>query len=90
MWKKKHSTSVRQLAVFSSINVDNNIIAGGSMVESAWNAQDSGFISGPGRSPEKGMATTAVFLPVEFHGQRRLAGYSSWGYKESDPTDWTH
>ena len=57
------------------------------MIESACNAQDSGSISGPGRSPEKGMATTVVFLPVEFHGQRRLAGYSSWGYKESDSTD---
>ena len=40
-----------------------------------------------GRSPKKGMATTAVFLPGEFHGQRRLADYSSWGYKESDLTD---
>ena len=27
---------------------------------------------------------TPVFLPGEFHGQRRLAGYSSWGHKESD------
>ena len=25
-----------------------------------------------------------VFLPGEFHGQRRLAGYSPWGHKESD------
>ena len=27
---------------------------------------------------------TAVFLPREFHGQRRLAGYSPWDRKESD------
>jgi len=27
---------------------------------------------------------TPVFLPVEFHGQRRLVGYSPWGHKESD------
>ena len=27
-----------------------------------------------------------VFLPGEFHGQRRLAGYSPWGHKESDTT----
>ena len=27
---------------------------------------------------------TLVFLPGEFHGQRRLAGYSSWGRKELD------
>ena len=30
---------------------------------------------------------TLVFLPREFHGQRSLAGYSSWDHKESDTTD---
>ena len=32
----------------------------------------------------------AVFLPGKFHGQRSLAGYSSWGCKESDMTEHTH
>ena len=27
---------------------------------------------------------TPVFWPGEFHGQRRLAGYSPWGHKGSD------
>ena len=46
---------------------------------------------------EKGMATplfllfpytlTPVFLSGEFHGQRRLVGYNSWGHKESDMTE---
>ena len=36
---------------------------------------------------EKGMATTPVFLPGEFHGQKNLAGYSPWGCKESDMTE---
>ena len=27
---------------------------------------------------------TPVFLPREFHGQRRLVGYSLWGCKKSD------
>ena len=27
-----------------------------------------------------------VFFPGEFHGQRRLAGYSSWSCRESDMT----
>ena len=31
---------------------------------------------------------TPVFLPGEYHGQRSLAGYSSWGHKESDTTEW--
>ena len=32
----------------------------------------------------KGMATTPVFLPGEFHGQKGLAGYRPWGHKELD------
>ena len=28
-----------------------------------------------------------LFLPGEFHGQRRLVGYSPWGNKESDMTE---
>ena len=35
---------------------------------------------------EKGMATTPVFFPGEFHGQRSLLGYSPWDRKESDTT----
>ena len=35
---------------------------------------------------EKEMATTPVFLPGESHGQRSVAGCSSWGSKESDRT----
>ena len=31
---------------------------------------------------------TPVFLPVEFHGQRSLEGYSPWGHKKSDTTEW--
>ena len=29
---------------------------------------------------------TLVFLPGKSHGQRRLAGYRTWGCKESDTT----
>ena len=32
-----------------------------------------------------------IFLPGEFYGQRSLVGYSPWGHKESDTTEWlTH
>ena len=38
---------------------------------------------------EKGMANrTPVFLPGKSHGQRSLAGYSPWGHKELDMTEW--
>ena len=33
---------------------------------------------------------TPAFLPGEFHGQRRLAGYSPWGHKESGRTEHMH
>ena len=31
---------------------------------------------------------TPVFLPGEFHGRRSLVGYSPWGLKELDMTEW--
>ena len=31
---------------------------------------------------------TPVFLPEKYRGQRSLVGYSPWGRKESDTTDW--
>ena len=31
---------------------------------------------------------TPVFLPGKFHGQGSLLGYSPWGCKESDTTEW--
>ena len=36
---------------------------------------------------EKRMVTHSSILPVEFHGQKCLASYSPWGYKESDITE---
>ena len=33
---------------------------------------------------EEGMATHSSILAGEFHGQKSLVGYSSWGRKESD------
>ena len=31
---------------------------------------------------------TPVFMPGKSHGPRSLVGYSPWGHKESDPTQW--
>ena len=36
---------------------------------------------------EKEMQATPVFLPREFHGQRSLVGYSSWGSKDLDKAE---
>ena len=38
-------------------------------------------------SLEEEMATSPVFLPRKFHGQRSLAVYSPWGHKELDMTE---
>jgi len=37
---------------------------------------------------EKGRLSTSIFLPGKSHGQRSLAGYSAWGHKELDMTEW--
>ena len=48
-----------------------------------------GFISWVGKIPwRREWLPTPVFLPGENHGQRSLAGYSPWGCKESDTTEW--
>ena len=37
------------------------------------------------------VAVTKVFLPEKSHGWRSLVGYSPWGCKEADMTEWlTH
>ena len=45
-------------------------------------AGDTGSILGLGKSPgERKWQPTPVFLPGKTHGQRSLAGYSSWDHK---------
>ena len=56
----------------------------------ARDARDSGSVPGSGRSPGEGHGFTPVFLPEELHRQRRLAGYSPWGCKESDVAERVH
>ena len=44
-----------------------------------------------GRFPgEKKRQPTPVLLPRKFHGQRSWVGYSPWGLKESDMTEYIH
>ena len=51
----------------------------------------------PGSSPGFGRLlwrrewqSTSVLLPGKSHGQRSLLGYSLWGHKDSDTTEWLH
>ena len=54
----------------------------------AGDTRDTGSIPGLGGSPGgRNGQPTLVFLPGESHGQRSLAGYSSWGCKKLDTTE---
>ena len=56
--------------------------------ESACNVGDLGSIPGLGKSPGGGNGNLLYYSCLENpHGQRSLAGYSSWGHKESDMTE---
>ena len=56
--------------------------------ESSCNVGDLGSVPGLGRSSGGGNGTPLQYSYLENpHGQRSLAGYSSWGCKESDMTE---
>ena len=57
---------------------------------SACNVGDPGSIPGLGRSPGEGNGNPLQLLPGKSHGWRSLIGYSPWGCKESDTTEWLH
>ena len=48
-----------------------------------------GFATRVGKIPwRREWQPTPVFLPENFHGQRSLVGYNSWGHKDMDKTEW--
>ena len=60
-----------------------------------WGDLCGGGSGGPGFDPwvrkipwRREWQPTPVVLPGESHGQRNLVGYSPWGHKESDTTEW--
>ena len=55
--------------------------------ESACNVGDLCSIPELGRYPGEGNNYPLQYSAGEFHGQRSLAGYCSWGHKESDTTE---
>ena len=58
------------------------------MVKNLSTMQETKFNSWVRKIPQRRKRQpTQVFLPGEFHGQRNLMGYSSWGHKESDTTE---
>ena len=58
------------------------------MVKNYLQCRQPGFDPWMGKIPwRREWLPTPVFLPGEFHGQKRLVGYSPWGHKESDMTE---
>ena len=56
----------------------------------AGDTRDVGSFPGSGKSPGGGHGNpTPIFLPGEPHGQRSLAGYSSWNGTKSDTIEAT-
>ena len=56
----------------------------------AGDIRDTGLIPGSGGSPGGGHGNPLQYSCLENpHGQSSLAGYSSWGHKESDMTEVT-
>ena len=64
---------------------------GGAVVKNpptnAGEARNTGSVPGSGERLVKEIQPTQIFLPGKSHGQRRLMGYSPWGYKVSDITE---
>ena len=59
------------------------------MVKNLHAMEKTGFDPWVGKIPwTREWQPTPVFLPGEFHRQRRLAGYSPWGHKELDTSEW--
>ena len=56
--------------------------------ESDYYMGDLGLIPGLEDPLEKEMATTSLFLPGDFDGQKSLVSYSLWGHREVDMTEW--
>ena len=49
------------------------------------------WVQSPGKIPwRRKWQPTPVFLLGEFHEQRSLVGWSPWGHKESDTTEYFH
>ena len=90
VWPVRDAAKVISLFFFFGSTGSSMGFPGGSDgKESVCIAGDLGSIPGLGRSPGgRPWWPIPVFLPGDSHGQRRLAGYSPQGHKESDTPEW--
>ena len=84
-WGLKESGTTKSL---STAHMD--MVFGSDSKDSACNAGNPGSDSWVRQiSWRRECLPTPVFLPGEFHAQRRMVGYSPSGHKESDTTEVT-
>ena len=70
-------------------SVNRGFPGGSDNKESACNAGGPGFDPWVGKILwKREWQPTPLFLPGEFHGYRSLVGWSPWGCKESDTSEW--
>ena len=82
----KNSTQLNSDTIFPEIEADSLLAQ---TIKNLPAMQETQVRSlGQGDLLEKGVAITPVFLPGESHGKRSLVGYSPWGLKESDITEY--
>ena len=85
---KKIVITPKAIIVFA-LSIQPGCPGGSDGEKSSFNAGDLGLIPGLGKSHGGGHGNSLQYSCLENpHGQRSLAGYSPWGHKESDMTEW--
>ena len=87
--RKNCLNTAKVLFFFSHLSLSIQNFGGSVGKESTWNARDLGLIPGLGRSSGGGHGNSLQYSCLENpHGQRSLAGYSPWGRRKSNMTEW--
>ena len=89
VWEKVDSQPTNQPESGQLSNSTVTIPCSSDGKKSSCNEEDLGLIPGLGRSPGGGHGNPLQYSCLKNpHGQRSLAGYSSWGGQELDTTEW--
>ena len=88
-WEAPKNSCWTQSSIWYCLKAPWGFPGGSDGKESAHNVGDLGSIPGLGRSLKGGRGNPLQHSCLENpHGQRSLTGYSPWGHKESDMTEW--
>ena len=89
LWEAVSEMQICILVAYSRCRAGGRWLSGKESACQCRDIRDVGSIPELERIPWKSKwQPTPVFLPGKSHGQRSLEGYSPWGRKELDTTDW--